>query len=236
MTCHLCQRDRKLCNSHIIPEFIYSPMYDRRHRFLVISSDPNKAIQNKQKGIREPLLCQSCETILSGHESYVRRLLCGGTGFYATTAGNCYNLSQLRYANIRLCYLGVLWKMSISKLPMFREVSLGPHEEKLRKMILRDEPGRPDQYGFVAVVPFIDGKFFPDFILQPDCIKHQGHHIYRAVIGGLLFLFLVSNHPVDPDIQRVFVRPDGTWVLIGEDVSRIPFLADWLSKATKKRS
>jgi len=235
MTCHLCQQDRELCNSHIIPEFIYSPMYDEKHKFLVISGDRDKPIQHKQKGIREPLLCQPCETILSRHENYVSRILYRETD-PLTTEGNRYRLSGLRYDHVRLCYLGILWKMSISKLPMFREVSLGPHEEKLRQMVLHDEPGRADQYGFIGVVPFIDGKVFPNFILQPDCIKHQGRHIYRAVIGGLLFMFLVSSHPIDPEIQRAFAHPDGTWVLIGEDVRRIPFLAEWLSKATGKQS
>jgi hypothetical protein len=233
MTCHLCQQDRQLCRSHIIPEFVYAPMYDKKHRYFVISGEPSTPVHRKQKGIREPLLCKPCENQLSRHENYVRRLLYGGASFYGKTKENRYNLSGLSYEHIRLCYLSILWRMSITSLPMFLDVSLGPHEERLRQMILVDDPGDPCQYGFIGVVPFIDGQVFPDFILQPECIKHDGHRIYRAVIGGILFMFLVSSHQVDAEVQRAFIQPEGTWVLIGEDVRRIEFLANWLSTAGK---
>ena len=42
-------------------------------------------------------------------------------------------------------HLSLLWRMSVSKHPYFKEVSLGPHEEVLRRMLLEALPGEPDQ-------------------------------------------------------------------------------------------
>jgi hypothetical protein len=42
-------------------------------------------------------------------------------------------------------HLSLLWRMSVSKHPYFKEVSLGPHEEVLRRMLLEARPGEPDQ-------------------------------------------------------------------------------------------
>ena len=32
MSCRLCKNDEPLQNSHVIPEFLYGPSYDEKHR------------------------------------------------------------------------------------------------------------------------------------------------------------------------------------------------------------
>ncbi len=60
--------------SHIIPEFIYSPIYDDKHRMVLLETDERYA-SFQQKGIREHLLCQDCETKVSKWETYARGVL-----------------------------------------------------------------------------------------------------------------------------------------------------------------
>jgi len=68
----LCKEDAKLCNSHILPEFFYLDLYEEKHRTLQITKENEKYIQ---KGIREYLLCQQCETKLSRYEKYAKELI-----------------------------------------------------------------------------------------------------------------------------------------------------------------
>ena len=69
MKCKLCNMDvEKLCNSHIISEFLYKNTYDTSHRTHGIISDGRFRIL--QSGLKEKLLCESCEKILSSYESY----------------------------------------------------------------------------------------------------------------------------------------------------------------------
>jgi len=37
--------------------------------------------------------------------------------------------------------------MAVSTLPDFREVELGPHEEKIRRMLIAGDPGSAEDYG-----------------------------------------------------------------------------------------
>lgn len=60
MRCALCQNTRKLCKSHIIPEFFYTELYDKNHRFKAIYSKWGKIVFH-YKGFRERLLCEECE-------------------------------------------------------------------------------------------------------------------------------------------------------------------------------
>ncbi len=56
--CALCLEERKLKNSHIIPEFVYKALgvYDEKHRFGGFSTDPDDKVTTHQKGFREYLL------------------------------------------------------------------------------------------------------------------------------------------------------------------------------------
>ena len=72
--CQLCLKESELRNSHILPEFFYLSTYESRdaHRTLEITHDAERTIQ---KGLREYLFCQECETKLSRYEGYAAKLI-----------------------------------------------------------------------------------------------------------------------------------------------------------------
>src|SRR6516225_11959807 len=67
--CALCREERPLRRSHVIPEFMFRPLYDKKHRFWGVSNIPTKPNRIFQKGPREKLLCNECEQRLSRYES-----------------------------------------------------------------------------------------------------------------------------------------------------------------------
>ena len=77
MRCKLCLKERNLCNSHIIPEFMYKPLYDTLHRYHMISFESDEKNKYLRKGIREPLLCFDCEQHISKLETYSRNVFTG---------------------------------------------------------------------------------------------------------------------------------------------------------------
>jgi len=74
MKCALCVEDKELCDSHLIPEFFYEPSYEEPHRYYRVSTNPDKKVVPRQKGIWEKLLCRDCEDRLTVLENYARRL------------------------------------------------------------------------------------------------------------------------------------------------------------------
>jgi hypothetical protein len=42
----------------------------------------------------------------------------------------------------------MLWKASASGLSDFDAIRLDPHEERIRQMLLSQDPGNPDKYGY----------------------------------------------------------------------------------------
>jgi len=180
------------------------------------------------------MLCSECETHLSKHEGYVRRILYGGASSQKSRNGDLYIISGLNYHHIRLCYLSILWRMGVSRHPFFSGVTLGRHEEIIRKMLLHNDAGSPEHYGFLSFVPFINGQFHPDLITQPECVKHKGRRLYRVVIGGFLIVYFVSSHHPPQGVKDFFPQPDGKWTMIGRDIGQLTFLAEWFMAVANK--
>ena len=69
--CKLCNKHKKLVNSHIFPEFMFKPLL-KEGRYKIISMQNGNVIKEAQKGIYEKLLCAECEKkIIGSYEDHV---------------------------------------------------------------------------------------------------------------------------------------------------------------------
>ena len=60
--CAMCLREGPLCDSHVIPEFIYKPLYSAKRRMVGLLTTENGVTRKYlQKELREELLCGDCE-------------------------------------------------------------------------------------------------------------------------------------------------------------------------------
>jgi hypothetical protein len=194
MSCGLCHSEKELRNSHIIPEFFYKPLYDSKHRFNVIALTESEKNRYEQKGLREKLLCDDCEQQIGQYEDHVRRIFYGGTGIYIKN-GNPIVISGIDYQKFKLFQLSLLYRAAISNLEFFHNISLGPHEEIIRKMLLEENPGKKLEYPCLILMLLIQSKEIIDaMIYPPQELRIEGHYSYRFILGGCFWIFFVSSH------------------------------------------
>jgi len=227
MICKLCRKDRPLKNSHIIPEFIYGPLYDEKHRFHVISTMKTTKNAKLQKGIREKLLCGMCESKLSEYERYVSLVFSGAEPTKAIRSGNLVKLEELDYIKFKLFSLSVLWRAAVSSLPFFSPVRLGPHEELLRRMVHENNPGTHEQYPFMMALVTHEDVVQTDLIIQPSWSRMEGHYSYRFVFGGIAWVYLVSSHKPPSIISHATLSESGVTTMLVSEVSNMPFIVDF---------
>lgn len=240
MICRLCKEDHDLRNSHIIPEFFYKPIYVSKHHLLARKS--GKLVRGKplQKGIREKLLCGGCEQQLGRNEKYMSEVLFGGTEIGVQRSQDKLVLSNLNYTKVRLFFLSLIWRMSVaSEHPMWKNVDLGRHEEPIRQMVHGENAGEPWEYGFRCILPFFDGKFVEDWILEPDWVRSDWGRLYRFVVGGCVYLFHISNQRLPKQMSEQLIKKDGSWVISFKDARKMPFIrgeAEQLFKAMRSEA
>lgn len=205
--CRLCLKESELRNSHILPEFLYENLYDELHRTMLVSSGEKEKLI--QKGVREYLLCQQCETKLSRYEGYATTVIQDIPTFEGHSSGNFIFSNNIDYRLFKLFQLSILWRGSVSKNQMFANVNLGKHhEEKVRVMLDLETPGRASDYGcFIVRIP--DPKKIHRIIMPPMPEKLFGHNGYRFMIGGLFWYFVVTGHSIQETVESMFLQELG---------------------------
>ena len=213
-------------NSHIIPEFIYSSLYDEKHRFHEISDDVKKKNKMPQKGIREKLLCSECEQHLSKYERYASLVLNGGFSLTVRNKGRLVHLGNIDYKKFKLFALSILWRAGVSDLSVFSQVKLGPHEEKLRIMILNDNPGAEHQYPFILSPIIHENEVQEALIVAPTWTRLENHYAYRFVFGGIAWVFVVSGHKAPEVIIYASINSQDELTMIPWELSDLRFITD----------
>ena len=197
--CKLCKENKLLVDSHILPEFLYSPLYDEQHKFNFLSMNEGKVIKQLKIGVYEKLLCKKCDNIIIGqYENHASKILFGdGKKEIEITKNNYGHLIKgLDYKLFKLFQISLLWRVSIATRSEIKNINLGPHQEKMRLMLLRGVPGEIYEYGVWVMFFPKSSKNLKDLILLPRPLSKriEGNRCYRAIFDGLFWLFFVSSH------------------------------------------
>ncbi|HDZ5419781.1 TPA: hypothetical protein RTK63_005327 [Vibrio harveyi] len=224
--CKLCNSENvELRASHIIPEFLFKNVYTSKHKFMPIEADVTGG-KVHQKGFRENLLCQGCETKLSLWErelSLFIRFLSDGKGnvFSLTTLGYNTVVEGFNYDLVKKALISILWRMSISTLQFFSDYDVGSYEEKLRNWLDQDLPFDVQDYPILVSKGYISGTYQTG-LLMPITQGSYGKHIKMesVVLDGIIFDFLLTEGNVIPSEVELFsLHPESRVIIRNKEYS-----------------
>ncbi|TSD66410.1 hypothetical protein FFF34_003125 [Inquilinus sp. KBS0705] len=216
------QEKRLLKKSHIIPNFLYKDLFGADNRLVNINLSNFDEYHYTHSGFYDKdILCSDCDSsLLSKLETYASnclyfrgsersrskiqtQLLGGGEILPAVRFHN------LDYSKIKLFLLSILWRAHISRQPFFKDVNLGPYAERLRKMILENEPGKEEE--FEVILLHVDtGKTRPEQgLYQPRKIRINGNYQYAFVINRIIYHYNISPHNKMSIYEKGIVKNDG---------------------------
>jgi hypothetical protein len=215
-TCQLCKVQGELLQSHILPEFVYRPLYDEKHRFTVVTEEGNRF---QQKGLRERLLCISCERQLSRYEKYASEVMNGTLGHRFRQEQDKIIIENIDYECFKLFEISVLWRAAVSRQEFFKLVSLGPREEKLRAMLRAGDPGQPEDFGCVVIFAHDRGQDISDTIFNPESFRWAGRQMHKIYFAGAAWLFHCDQQAPVSHLKKFFLQRNGTLVGLCEELT-----------------
>lgn len=206
MNCKLCNEKKKLLRrSHIIPDFMYKGLFDENHFIAPIDLIEFKRRKLLPDGFYDSnILCENCDNkILGKLESYASIVIWGGKSkpdYYPKYEGKINQLNQkflhvtnLDYTKFKLFLLSIIWRASISKHKIFNSVSLGEHEESIRKMIIENNPGSTNDYPVGMFILTQNNRGPTKMIANPLPIKKDKSLIYHFLINGLVINYKIEG-------------------------------------------
>ena len=212
--CNLCLENKELVNSHIFPEFMYKPLYDKDHRFNILENSGGKIKKRLPKGIYEKLLCKECDNnIIGKYESHASSVMFGDGKKEIEIEKMDYGIlvSGIDYTLFKLFQISILWRCSISNRPEIHKINLGDHQEVMRKMLLNENPYEYFRYGVQMYYFPKSSKAMIDLIVSPVFVEKlvSGHETYRAIFNGVCWFFVMSGPTKIYNYRKYFLSIDG---------------------------
>ena len=218
--CRLCGEVRVLKRSHIIPELLWSGLYDPDTKKAVSARFDLPYDRRIGRGIREYLLCDSCEIRLGQHEDYFAKLWYGGAPFPITLRHGVRR--NVDYTSFKLFHLAILWRAHVSSLTEFARVKLGPDAEPIRSALLSDLAPPEDIYPIAgqAVVNPNDDSVLHEFLALPVPFQLDRGEVYAPIYAGCLWYIGITPGVLADNETRL--RSNGNLIIPTVSLRRLP--------------
>ncbi len=245
--CQLCGQEKKLIKAHIIPEFMYQDTYEDGKMLEFMGIDLNKADESKAryryKGIYDAsILCDDCDNGFLNKEfdDYASRILYGydkqnlKISRYKQADGVAFLVANpVDYTKFKLFLLSLLWRASISKRPEFEQVNLGPHEEKIREMILNMDAKSIEDYPIVMFHYTLHSKEARSFISFFKKYKKDSCHYYGSLIGGIMYIYYMLSRCLEKGFLKMGIQPNNTLSIIHSPIQGMEWIVHYLKPKLK---
>lgn len=228
-TCQFHRDRAQLAASHIIPEFLYGPMYDEKHRAIEVVL-PSSRERWLQKGYREPLLCHCCEGFFNDkfEKPFLARWV--RSGLLPASAPKRQHVAALRidYRTLKLFHLSILWRCHVARGPQFTDVDLGDNAELIRQMLISGEPGCLARFPIAAILLHINDAIAIDTIVTPRKGSILGHDYYGMIYGGCYWFLFNAPFIREAHESPILLREDGYLPMGVRALQELPFVQEYL--------
>lgn len=166
--CKFCLQEKMLIEAHVIPKWAFKYLYPDDPE---LKKQPITLIHKKGQTKRpigpydSEILCSYCDNILGNYDNYGKTVLLDSQ--LNEKSELAYVINSVDIKKLRLFFLSMIWRGSISDREEFNSIFIGPYEEKIRTLLMDAVNGIVDdslnEFNFI-VTKFDIGKLPKDIV------------------------------------------------------------------------
>ena len=221
MKCKLCNQEKRLVKAHIIPRSLYKPLLEGGQPLSVLSTFPASHPQISRIGFYDSeILCQECEKLFSPWDDYAQNILLARfqEENYLFSNGKKIALKvEVDYAKLKLFFVSLLWRASVSKFYFFKKINLKPLEELLKEMILNCDPGDAETFA-VVLTKYEDP--LGTVMMDPHRHRFDGINYCRFYLAGYQIYIKTDKRPSADFLKELVIRPNGPLIILLRDLRK----------------
>jgi hypothetical protein len=219
MRCKLCLENKEIIQSHIIPKVFFEYLYPESRDGSLLMIGKNKFTKRRPVGSYEKLLCKECDQSLGVYDNYAKKLLLDEDLKYFSDTDIAYEIDEYDYDNLKLFFISLLWRASVSDREEFGHINAGPFEERLREMIILKSTGGEDEFSIFITKFDSDNEKIKNIaeknILFPakQKMSHLNYYAFYLSSGYKMYI-KVDSRPTEDLYKKLILRDKGSLIIL----------------------
>lgn len=202
--CVGCGESRILVKSHVIPESFFRDLKRGSDYLHLLSSDKGDYPKKSRIGVYDKtILCRACEGRFQKVDDYAAKLLLNEDNLSPMLMNGQaigYQFKDVNFKLLKLFFISLLWRASISAQHFYRKVNLMELESTAKSMLWEEDIGGDEDFSFI-LAKFTDTGTISKAMLDPLAESFEGVKYYRFYLGGFV-LYIKSDDKPTPSIWR----------------------------------
>jgi hypothetical protein len=220
MICKYCGENRKLVKAHIIPAAFFRRQRRGKDSPRIFVEKRSEHPKRVPAGIYDGrILCERCGPQFGDWDNYAVEILREPPDNASPIMhGNRlvgYEINDYNYGLLKLFFVSMLWRASVSVHPFYERISLGPYETEAKRLLERRDPGPLTAFS-VTLARFdhaLGGTIF-----DPHTDRFGGVNYCRFYLGGYV-AYIKTDKRKTPEPHLYFsIKPDKPLRIIGRNL------------------
>lgn len=220
--CRFCGEKKKLIKAHVVPGPFYTHYINPKEKTHLITIDKEKSYESRcPTGFYDQnILCEDCDRKIGVYDQEAQQLLFSNiNGYKREVKGLCAYIIPAQaydYKKLKLFFISVLWRASISSADPFKNVNLEPEYEKLALEILKNSELENEKTFpvFIFKLKETEGIRIERIFIEPIPYSLYGIKMYKFVFAGYAFYIKVDVRELGLPYSRLILRPNSELVII----------------------
>ncbi|MCX5831208.1 MAG: hypothetical protein NT140_04875 [Deltaproteobacteria bacterium] len=166
------------------------------------------------------ILCEKCDQYLGILDGYAQKLLIQDfseeLAVRNVNTKMAYKIDKYDYKKLKLFFLSVLWRASISSQSFYRKIEIGAHENIIKGMIRYEDPGEPFEYS-VSLAKFSDPRMIA--MLDPHKKRLDGINYCQIYMTGFVVYIKVDKREPPVFLRELCLSKDPPFWIILRDLN-----------------
>jgi len=232
--CRFCGEDKNLIKAHVVPEPFYNYFLSPDEKNKLIIVDKRSPYTNKSPiGCYDhQILCKECDGEFGLYDEEAIKLLLSDLAPYKREEAYIVPPEKYNYQKLKLFFISMLWRASISSNQSFEHVKLGDKCEKLAQAILCEPKlDRDDLFPvFIFKLKRMQNSPIQKVFIDPIPYCLADVKMYKFVFAGYSFHIKVDERELLPLFSRIILRRNSELVIVeklpGEELSDMSVIFD----------
>ncbi len=206
MVCKFCGNQKaKLIKAHIVPACFYREIKKDSGPLLIAQGGEHN--KKSPTGVYDKnILCATCDGKIGKWDNIAIQFFTDTSKWLKKDAKGetYYEIWAYDYKALKLFFISLIWKASVSKNTMYKYVNLGPFEQKALNHLRTEDPG--SIHDFSVILYKFSSTIDPNFMynsngqikamLNPVADRKDGFNYYRFYLNEFILLIKVDKRPL----------------------------------------